>query len=289
MEAGHSAYMAPWYPTLTLLAFVWGACVGSFLNVCIYRIPRNLSVVHPRSRCPECAVPIAWYHNIPVLSYCILRGRCAACGARFTARYAIVELLTGALFLLIWFKLAAPEAPAVPGLARVGDWRLVPVYWLFVSALVLGTFVDLEHMIIPDRVSLGGIAAGLALSAVVPSMHGRTAWQDGLLASALGAGVGWALLWAVSVLGKAVFRKDAMGFGDVKLMGAIGAFLGWPAVLFTLFASSLLGSLVGLALIVFGSKRMQSRIPYGPYLALGAVLWLFWGPALVFAYIRLLH
>lgn len=272
--------MIPWYSMLTVLTFVWGACVGSFLNVCVYRIPRELSVVSPRSRCPHCGKPIPWYFNIPLVSYLALRGRCAFCKAHITARYVIVELLVAVLFLLVWFKLDVPESLRLAGLGVFTDWRLLPVYWLFVSGLVLGTFVDLEHMIIPDRVTLGGIFAGLALSALVPSMHDQEHWAASLLSSAVGAAVGWGLLWAVSVLGKMVFRKDAMGFGDVKLMGAIGAFLGWPAVLFTVFVSSLFGSLVGVSLIATGRKQMQSRIPYGPYLALGAAVWLFWGPAL---------
>ena len=151
--------------------------------------------------------------------------------------------------------------------------------------LVLGTFVDFEHMLIPDRVSLGGIAAGLILSALVPALHGAATFYGGLGAACLGALVGAGLLWGVALLGKLIFKKDAMGLGDVKLLGAIGAFLGWDAVLFTIMVSSLVGSVVGLTLVCTGKKEMQGRVPYGPYLALAALIWILWGPTLWNAYV----
>ena len=270
------------YVFFTVLSFAWGACIGSFLNVCIYRIPLELSVVKPRSFCPSCKTPIAWYHNLPIVTWLMLRGRCRYCGCKITPRYVLVEFLVAMLFVLMWLKLDffGFRPGAALHLAIVTNGKLVPVYWLIVSGLVLGTFVDFEHMIIPDRVTLGGIAAGLILSTLVPSLHGVTHAWTGLLWSAIGAAGGWALLWGVAELGRLIFRKDAMGFGDVKLIGAIGAFLGWRAVLFTVVASSLVGSIVGIALVAARNKEMQSRIPYGPYLALGAVLWLLWGPAL---------
>jgi leader peptidase (prepilin peptidase)/N-methyltransferase len=143
-------------------------------------------------------------------------------------------------------------------------------------------------MIIPDRVSLGGIVIGVLLSAVVPAMHGAATIRDSLLATSLGAAVGWGSLWAVAILGRFIFRKEAMGFGDVKLLGAIGAFIGWRGVLFTIVGSSFVGSLVGVMLVCTGRKAMQSRIPYGPYLAMAAMVWVFWGPTLWSEYIRLL-
>jgi leader peptidase (prepilin peptidase)/N-methyltransferase len=162
------------------------------------------------------------------------------------------------------------------------------VYWLAASGLVLGTFVDFEHLIIPDRVTLGGIAAGTALSALLPGLHGETSRLAGLMWSLTGAALGWGLLWLVAIAGRVAFRREAMGFGDVKLLGAIGAFLGWRAVLFSIVASSLAGSLVGLALVAGGRKHMRSRIPYGPFLALAAVTWILWGPTLCAAYLRIL-
>jgi leader peptidase (prepilin peptidase)/N-methyltransferase len=272
----------------SLVFFAFGSIVGSFLNVCIHRIPRELSVIAPRSRCPHCSTPIPWHLNIPLLSFLMLRARCKFCGGRIAPRYFLVELLVAVLFLLAWLKFDLQPGDRPLGLVPITDWRLVPIHWLALAGLVLGTFVDFEHLIIPDRVTLGGIVAGLALSALAPSLHGAAGIREALLRSALGAAVGWGALWTVGVVGKAVFKKDAMGFGDVKLLGAIGAFFGWQAVLFTIVVSSLFGSVAGIGLVLTGRKAMQSRIPYGPYLALAAVLWMLWGPTWLQAYLRLL-
>ena len=280
--------MQSWYLLMMTLSVVWGACIGSFLNVCIYRIPLEQSIVKPRSHCPHCNKLIPWQLNIPIVSYLYLRGKCGFCGKRISPRYLIVESLVGVLFLLVFFAWRAPDGTAPLGLAAFSDAKLVPVYWLFVSGLVLGTFVDFDHMIIPDRVTLGGMAAGLALSLLVPSMHGETTMLRGLMWSAIGAASGWMILWGVAVLGKLAFRKDAMGFGDVKLMGAIGAFLGWRAVIFTLVVSSFFGALVGISLVLGRRREMQSQIPYGPYLALAALIWMLWGPTLWQAYVNLI-
>lgn len=270
----------PWYHMLSALSFAWGACIGSFLNVCIYRIPRELSTVTPRSYCPHCKKAIPWYLNIPLLSWLMLGGRCRFCSTEISPRYFIVELLTGILFLLVWLKFDMVPGPRPLGLAAVTDWKLVPVYWLVVTGLILGTFVDFEHLIIPDRVTIGGIMAGFVLSAVVPSLHGQLSWLRALMSASLGMAIGWGLLWTMGALGKLILKKDAMGFGDVKLLGAIGAFLGWRAVLFNIFISSLAGSIVGITLVLTRQKQMQSRIPYGPYIALAAVIWMLWGPAI---------
>jgi leader peptidase (prepilin peptidase) / N-methyltransferase len=269
---------AVWTTFWGVMAFTWGACIGSFLNVCIYRIPADLSVVTPRSRCPHCRVPIAWYDNIPLLSYLVLRARCRRCGAPIAMRYFLVEGLTGILFLAVWLKFGFTDGPRLMGLAPVTDLGLIPVYWLVVAALVMATFIDLDHMIIPDRVSIGGIVAGLVLSAAVPALHGAAAWSGGLLRSAVGAAVGFFALWAVALFGRFLFKKEAMGFGDVKLLGALGAFFGVRAVFFIIMMSSLVGSIIGVALIATRRKGLQTRIPYGPFLAVAALLWLLWGP-----------
>lgn len=261
-----------WFLYFSVIIFFFGACWGSFLNVCIYRIPMELSVVHPPSHCFACKNRIAWYDNIPIVSWLVLRGRCRKCSARISPRYMLVELLVAILFLLVWYYY------------RV-DPR-TPVFWIMICGLVLGTFVDFDHMWIPDRVTWGGILAGLGLSALVPSLHGMETPLRGFLASASGAAIGFGLLWAVAGIGKMIFRKDAMGFGDVKLLGAIGAFLGWQAVLFTVMASSFLGSIIGVSLIVSGNKEWQSRIPFGPYLSLGALVWILWGSAWWQAYVN---
>lgn len=252
-----------WAVYFTLLAFAFGACIGSFLNVCIYRIPRDESVVRPRSHCPACGHLIAWYDNLPLVSYFLLRARCRNCGGAIARRYVVVELLTAALFLAVWN-------------AYGWDGRTL-VYMLFIGGLILGTFVDLDYMIIPDRVSVGGMAAGLACSALVPALHGRDAAAASVLASLVGLAAGAGSLWLVGWIGRLVLKKDAMGLGDVKLLGAIGAFLGWPGVVFTVLVSSLLGSVAGVSMIALRHREWQSRIPYGPYLALAAVIWILGG------------
>jgi leader peptidase (prepilin peptidase)/N-methyltransferase len=264
----------------------FGACVGSFLNVCIYRIPRDESVVKPRSHCPHCGTLIPWYLNVPVLSWLALRGRCASCKGPIAFRYTLVELLTAMLFLAVFMKWAAPQAVHM---LPIPHPLIIPIYWLFLAGLVLGTFVDFEHFIIPDSVTIGGMAVGPVLSALVPALHARELWWQGLATSLLGLAVGFGSLFAIAWIGEKAFKKEAMGFGDVKLMGAIGAFLGWQAVLFTVFVSSVLGSLVGVCLILFGGVKMQSRIPFGPYLSAAALIWVFWGPALFEAYMQLLR
>lgn len=271
----------------TVFAAFFGACVGSFLNVCVYRIPRDLSVVVPRSYCTSCDKTIPWYLNIPVLSYFMLRGRCRFCGAGFSSRYALIELLT-AMFFVLGF-LAFPPIGANPPLAMqaLPSLRSVPVYWLFVSGLILGTFVDFEHYILPDSVTIGGMVAGLILSPLIPELHGMASAAGGFKSALLGMAVGFGLLQAVAIIGRLAFRKEAMGFGDVKLMGAMGAFLGWRAVLFILIAGSLFGSLVGITLIACGKRNLGGRLPFGPYLALGGVTWLFWGARLMDAYLSL--
>lgn len=280
------AFMTPGlYAYVSFLVFWFGACMGSFLNVCIYRIPREESVVKPRSHCPHCNTEIAWYDNIPLVSFFVLRAKCRTCGGAISARYVIVEALVAVLFVMVWLKFATLGDYHPLGLSPVYSMPMIAAFWLAVFGLALGTFVDLEHMIIPDRVSLGGIVLGIFFSALVPEMQGEHDGYGGFLASFLGAAVGVGILWFIAVLGKLIFRKDAMGMGDVKLMGAIGAFLGWPAVLFTLMASSFLGAAVGITLVLTGKKEMQSRIPYGPYIALAALIWMLWGPTLLTAYL----
>ncbi len=254
----------------TILSFVFGACIGSFLNVCIYRIPLDQSVISPPSHCFSCDKRVAWFDNIPLLSYLVLRGRCRHCKTSYSCRYFFVELLTGVLFLLVWFKFSG-TAEAV-----VYDPRIL-VYWLFIGGLVLGTFVDFDHFILPDRVTIGGMIAGVLVSLLVPSLHGADGLVQSGIRSLIGLAAGFGSLYAVAEIGTFMFKKEAMGFGDVKLLGAIGAFLGWKAVLFTILFSSLVGSVVGVSLIVIGGKEWQSRIPFGPYLAVAGVVWILWG------------
>ena len=343
----------------SIFAFVLGAAVGSFLNVCIYRLPRDLSVNEPRrSFCPACKKPIPWHQNLPLISWVILRGRCANCGSKISFRYFAVELLTALLFLAIW---------------QGFFWPMAIAYWIFVSFLIVGTFVDFEHFIIPDRVTIGGIIAGLAISLAVPALMDTDSRVAAGIRSLLAAVLGYVILLIVLEAGKVAFGKkrirfdaptpftwkrhgddadfvvgseqslwsdhfarekdrlllqcdeakidyhaygnatlefhhdrvavegnkfaldkvteisgvvrelqiprEAMGRGDLKFLAAIGAFLGWRAVLFSLFAGSVLGSIVGLITLVVGKRVWSAKLPFGPYLAFGALSWLFFGDA----------
>lgn len=292
----------------TPFAALFGACIGSFLSVCIYRIPRNESIIKPRSHCPGCGKLIPWYFNIPVLSWIMLGGKCHYCKSKISPRYIILEVVTGLLFAIAWLQ--AFSGMVMPldllnlwyahgadtlsppsfmlGLTPLLKLRLLPVYWLVIYGLILGTFIDIEHYILPDRVTIGGMIAGVILSPLIPELHFTSSWLTALIRSGIGLGIGFGALWLIAILGELILKKEAMGFGDVKLMGAIGAFFGWKAVLFTLFAASFFGSIVGVVLIILGKRQLQGRIPFGPFLALGTLLWMFWGHALVAAYIKML-
>jgi leader peptidase (prepilin peptidase)/N-methyltransferase len=351
-----------------VFAFVLGAATGSFLNVCIYRLPLDLSVNRPsRSFCPTCKNPIPWSQNLPLLSWLWLRGKCAQCGAPISFRYFVVELLTACLFLAVWMVFPPPMAL---------------VYWVFVSLLIAATFIDFEHFIIPDEITIGGAVTGLVASLALPALMAEQSRLRAVLISAGSALLGYVLLWLVLEGGKKVFGKkrvrlpgptpftwvregddaefvvgeeralwsehfaresdlmvmhcdwaeldgrrfeqpvlqlrynrltidqetfvldevdriagvarelqiprEAMGRGDLKFLAAIGAFLGWRAVLFSVFAGSLIGSIVGLVTILAGRRAASAKIPFGPYLAIGALLWMFFGTRLVAWYVGLL-
>jgi len=343
----------------SLVFFAFGSLVGSFLNVCIYRMPRGESVVSPPSHCPHCGYSIPWYLNIPLVTWVMLRGRCRNCAAPIAIRYFLVELLTAGLFLVSWLAFGPQSA-----------W-LALIYAGVLAAFVVATFIDLEHLIIPDEITIGGMVAGLACSVLLPSLHRASGPLDGLLASLVGLLLGVGIVYAIVRLGKLLFGRhdldlgepttlvftdeelvmpqetvpyedlfyresdtivlhaarvemvdrgyrdvpvrvsksmlrigedeydpepiewmevvtdrltvprEAMGFGDVKFMGAIGAFLGWQAVLFSLMLSAFIGAAIGVTLIACGKREWSSRLPYGPYIALAAVGWMFYGPAVV--------
>ena len=261
---------------LLLVAFAFGACIGSFLNVCIHRLPAEESVVRPGSRCPSCAAPIAWYDNIPLLSWAWLRARCRACGVTISARYPLVEAATGGLAVLALLRF---DATLYAGIA-----------FAFTAALLLVTFVDLDHRFIPDEVSLPGILVGLAAT----YLPGGIALTDALAGVLIGGGILWAVAWSYERL----TGIEGMGLGDVKLLALIGAFLGWRAIPVVLIVASVTGSLAGVAVIATrrwrGAARRVARrhgllalapflrraarrteIPFGPFLALGALLALY--------------
>lgn len=268
----------PWF--FPLLAFVFGAVVGSFLNVCIYRIPKNESVISPPSTC-ACGVRIPWYFNLPILSWFILRGRAACCGQAFSLRYPIVELLTGLIFLACWLQF--PPLLAVAGM-------------FFAALLLVATFIDLDHMIIPDRCSIGGMCGGVILSFFMPGLHGLEgaglgAHLESGVSAIIGAIVGAGLVYWLAVLGEVILRKPAMGEGDVKFLGCIGAFCGWQGALFGLFGGAVIGSAILLPLMllgrIFGWKQtiideeagteevvtFGSCVPFGPMLAVAGLLY----------------
>jgi len=352
----------------SVFAFVLGAAVGSFLNVCIYRLPRDLSVNQPRrSFCPACKHPILWFHNIPLISWLLLRGRCANCGSKISFRYFGVELLTALLFLAVW---------------RVFPWQLVIAHWVFVSLVVVATFVDFEHFIIPDEITIGGTVLGVIASLAVPQLQATDSRLAALIRSVLAAALGYLTLLFVLEAGKIAFGKkrirldgptpftwkrhgddadfvvgaerslwsdhfaretdrlflecdnvtidgrvhnkvtlefyydrvtvegetlnlddvndisgtatelqiprEAMGRGDLKFLASIGAFLGWRAVLFSIFGGSLVGSVVGLVTLIVGKRVWSSKLPFGPYLAFGALVWLFFGPDFIEWYLGIL-
>ncbi len=350
-------------------AFILGAAVGSFLNVCIYRMPRGLSVNEPRrSFCPSCKAPIPLQQNLPLLSWLWLRGKCASCGSRISIRYFAVELLTALLFLAVWV---------------VFPWPVAIAYWVFVSLLIVATFIDFEHFIIPDEITIGGTLAGVMASAIVPALMELNSRLLAVLYSLGAAVMGYLLLWLVLEGGKKAFGRkriwlkapssfswvrqgddaelvvgeerglwsdhfaresdlmvmhctearvddrlfqnptlelhynlltiegesfrldevnritgivrelhiprEAMGRGDLKFIAAIGAFLGWRGVLCSIFAGSLIGSVVGLVSLLFSRRAWSAKIPFGPYLALGALIWMFFGAQLLVWYIELLR
>ena len=245
---------------ILLFATVLGLLFGSFLNVCIYRIPREKSIVWPPSSCPNCNARISWYDNIPVLSFLVLRGKCRNCKSLISIQYPIVELLTGALTLLF-------------------VWRYGLNVWTFVVlaavyALIILSVIDLDIMIIPDRFSLGLIVLGLAFAWCNPNFSG--AWWQKELASLLGAGVGLFGVLAIALLGTWLFKKEAMGGGDVKLMGGIGALIGWEGVITTIVFASFLGLVYAVFLMIFNGKKGGDAIPFGPFLSLGALINLFY-------------
>ncbi|MGB8353767.1 MAG: prepilin peptidase [Chthoniobacteraceae bacterium] len=346
-------------------AFVLGAVIGSFLNVCIYRLPLGLSVNKPkRSFCPSCKYQIPWTRNLPLISWVALRGKCANCGSPISFRYFGVELLTAVLYLGVWTVCW-----------RTGNWFLAFPYWILVSLLIVATFIDFEYFIIPDEITWGGVAAGVVLSALIPSMMGEYIFWRGCLWSIIGAAAGYFTLWGVVELGKLAFGKkkitmkvaepftwkctgedaeltigedkmlwsdmfmretdqlvlkctsadigdkqytdtvlhfysdrllvsgtehklesmepfsghvfeviiprEAMGFGDVKFIAAIGAFLGWQSVFFTIASASMIGAVVGAGTLILNKRHISSKIPFGPYLALGALIWIFAGPDII--------
>lgn len=255
----------------SLLAFIAGACVGSFLNVCITRMPENESVVLPRSRCRQCLSPIAFFDNIPILSFLLLRGRCRACGTPIPARYLVVELLTATLAVCLFL--------------RFGLSWLFFIYFLFISALIVISFIDLEVRIVPDVISLPGIVLGIGLAFLnrLFEIGNFPTPVESLLGSVFGGGLLLVVAWAY----ERVTGREGLGGGDVKLLAMIGAFLGWAAVPVTLFVGAFLGSIWGIGLMVAKGVDTKHALPFAPFLCAGALFYLMWGPEFAARYLRL--
>lgn len=242
------------------LIFIIGLAVGSFLNVCIFRLPKAESIISPPSHCPHCKKLIPWYDNIPLISYLVLKRRCRFCKKRISFRYFLVELLTAVIFCLLFYKF--------------GLEIKFFIYSTLVSGLIISTFVDFEHKIIPDEISVGGLVLGLALSFIFPSIHNVDVRFPALLESIKGAISGGALIYLLGVLGKILFKKESMGGGDVKLVAMIGSFLGWKLTLFIFFLAPIFGASFGL---YWKFKKNIEYIPYGPFLSLSTVIAIFYG------------
>jgi len=244
--------------------FIIGAMTGSFLNVCIVRLPLEKSVVFPGSHCVACGTPIHWYDNIPLVSWLVLGGRCRACKEKISFRYWFVELLTGLTFLLLY-----------------RHYGVQPVLWpylVMVSGFIVAVFVDFGYRIIPDEVSIGGMIAGVVFSLIVPQLHATRSPFLGVGFALLGVLVGGGSIYLMGIIGDFVFKKETMGGGDVKLMGMIGAFMGWKLALLTFFLAPFFGAGFG---IVEKIRTKDSTIAYGPFLIMGALASLFWGDKII--------
>jgi len=350
----------------SLAFFVLGCIVGSFLNVCIYRMPLGQSIVSPPSHCPHCKYSIPWYFNIPLVTWLYLRGKCKNCRAPISMRYFLVELITGIAFLGCWLAFGRQSA------------LLALVYGVFLASLIVATFIDFEHFIIPDEITIGSMVVGFICSFLLPALQHESSPTGGIKESLLGIGAGAGVVYLILRMGKLFFGRqklaladdtrivfgetavqlpdrdlrydelfyrpsdviavqartvelvdrcykdvlvrlsparlqigeeklnpeevpyleavsgeiilprEAMGLGDVKFMGGIGAFLGWKAVLFSLVVSSFVGALVGLFLVVTGKRALSSRLPYGPYIAFAAAIWIFCGSDLLAWYMSII-
>ena len=253
--------------------FVLGACIGSFLNVCIYRLPAGMSIVWPPSRCSKCRKSIAWYDNLPVLSYLLLRGRCRHCGTKFSIQYALVEALTGLVFCGFYLAYFLFQVRG-EAFAR---WDVYAVHMALISALLVSSVIDFKTKEIYTVITNGGMVLGVVLCTFFPALQSQShtpAWSDnehlnGLLGSLLGLVVGGGMIWVTAVLGKLAFRREAMGFGDVLLVGMIGAVLGWPGAVLTYFLAPFFGLVFGLWQYL---RHREHEVPYGPFLSMAAVL-----------------
>jgi len=252
-----------YYGIEIILIFILGLIVGSFSNVCIYRIPRNESIIYPISHCPKCRSNISPKDNIPLLSYILLKGRCRNCKSKISIQYPMVELITGLIYLIIYLTYGL----SIQSL----------IYIILSSALTIIAFIDLNEQIVPDVISLPGIVIGFIISFLVPYIS--------FINSALGVVVGGGIILITGLAGSVIFKKEAMGGGDVKLAAMIGAFLGWRYIVISLFLGFFLGALAGIILIITKIKSREDVVPFGPFIVLGSFITLLWGEKIITWYI----
>jgi leader peptidase (prepilin peptidase)/N-methyltransferase len=256
--------MPPYFAEV--FTFLFGLCIGSFLNVCIYRIPASKSISHPRSSCTSCNKLIPFYDNIPVVSYLLLRGRCRFCSEPISLRYPIIEMLTGFFALITVFK--------------YGISLEALIYFVYIAALLVITFIDIDHQIIPDVISLPGIP----IFFIASFWLSQVTYRDSFIGILAGGGSLFLVAWTYSMITK----REGMGGGDIKLLAMIGAVIGWQGVLFTIFVASAVGTISGMLVMLKSRKGMKLKIPFGPFLAIGGIAYIFFGPQLVRWYFQLL-
>jgi leader peptidase (prepilin peptidase)/N-methyltransferase len=252
--------------SVEVFAFIFGLCIGSFLNVCIFRLPASQSITRPRSHCPNCNELIRFYDNFPVLSYLVLRGRCRFCKEKISFRYPVVEILSG-LFALVTYLKYGLSLEAL-------------IYYVFVSALIVITFIDIDHQIIPDIITLPGIPLFFIAGFAMPGIT----YIDSIIGILAGGGSLFLVAWIYHL----VTKKEGMGGGDIKLLAMIGALIGWQGVLFTIFVASAVGTVSGILVMLKARKSMKLAIPFGPFLAIGGIAYIFIGPQLISWYFSVL-
>jgi leader peptidase (prepilin peptidase) / N-methyltransferase len=237
------------------LVFVFGAAIGSFLNVCIFRLPENNSIVKPLSQCPHCHHPIRFYDNIPLISYLILKGKCRDCGEKISWRYPLVEFITAVLALILFAKFYLTLN--------------FLIFFVFTAVLIVITFIDFDHQIIPDVLTLPGIPIFFLLAVFIV----KVPWLEALIGLLIGGGV----LFMIAFVYELITKREGMGGGDIKLLAMIGGFLGWKSLIFILLFSSFLGAIVGITIMVIKKQDMKYAVPFGPFLSIASVAYLFWG------------
>jgi leader peptidase (prepilin peptidase)/N-methyltransferase len=246
---------------LNCFVFIFGATIGSFLNVCIFRLPAETSIVKPPSQCPYCHHPIRYRDNIPLISFIILRGKCRDCGGKISWRYPLVELITALLALLLFLKF--------------GPTLTFLTFFIFTAVLIVIAFIDLDHQIIPDILTLPGIPIFFLAAIFLVDIPWKLPWLEALLGLLIGGGV----LFTIAFLYELITKREGMGGGDIKLLAMIGGFLGWKSLIFILLFSSFSGAIVGVTAMIIKKQDMKYAIPFGPFLSAAAVAYPFWGDA----------